>query len=111
MSKTAEKSGAEKSRVTLTMATVVAAKEEAISTDLDGEVIILNTAKGVYFGLDTVGTFIWSSLQKPTRLSAVRDMVLQEYAVDAATCETDLLNLVQNLHSQSLVDVDESSTI
>ena len=105
MSKTAEKS-----RVTLTMATRVVAKEEAISTDLDGEVIILDTAKGVYFGLDEIGALIWSVLQKPTCLGTVRDAVLQEYAVDVAVCEADLLSLVQNLHSHALIDVDESST-
>lgn len=101
----------EKSSLTLSMTSVVAAKEAAISTDLGGEVVILNTAKGIYFGLDAVGALIWSCLQKPTRLSEVRDAVLQEYEVDAAVCESDLLNLIRNLHSQALVEVDEAILI
>lgn len=88
------------------MTSIVAAKDEAISTDLDGEVIILNTVKGIYFGLDAVGALIWASIQKPTPLHEVRDAVLKEYNVDAAVCEADLLALIQNLDAQALVDVD-----
>ncbi len=99
------------SSLTLSMTSVVAAKEAVISTDLGGEVVILNMAKGIYFGLDAVGALIWSYLQKPTRLSEVRDAILQEYEVDAAVCEADLFNLIQNLHSQALVEVDEAISI
>lgn len=98
----------EKSKPKLSMASIAAAKDAAISTELDGEVIILNTVKGVYFGLDAVGALIWSCLQKPTALGEVRDAVLREYEVDAALCEADVITLVQNLVAQELVEVDTS---
>lgn len=100
-----EKSEPKLSLNSLSLDSIVAAKETAISTDLDGEIIILNTAQGVYFGLDAVGALIWSRIQKPTLLREVRDAVLNEYEVDAAVCEADLLKLVHELDAAALVNV------
>lgn len=88
------------------MGTVVRADEAAISTDLEGETVILDTNKGVYYGLDAVGTFIWGLIQRPVPLSEVRDAVLGEYDVDAATCERDLVALVRKLSAGALVRIE-----
>ena len=91
---------------TLSLDSKVAANPAAISTDLDGEVVILDTNKGVYYGLDAVGAAIWNRIQQPARLEDVRDAVLGEYAVETDACERDLFALIQNLYSNSLVSVD-----
>ena len=90
----------------LSMNSTVVADEAAISTDLDGEVVILDTSKGVYYGMDAVGAYIWTLLQQPVTVGQVRDAVLQEYEVDVTTCERDLMTLLQNLSSNSLVKIE-----
>ena len=96
-----------KQLLSLSLASIVAANESAISTDLDGEVVILDTSKGVYYGLDAVGATIWSQIQQSATLETVRDAVLQEYDVDPATCERDLMALIQNLSSSGLVRIEQ----
>lgn len=94
--------------LSLSMESTVVAAEAAISTDLDGEVVILETNKGIYYGLDAVGACIWNQLHQRTTLANIRDAVLQEYDVDLATCERDLITLIQSLSSNSLVIINES---
>ena len=66
--------------------TVVAAGDQ-VSSDLQGEVAILDLKAGVYYGLDAVGARIWNLLQKPTTVNEIRDILLEEYDVEVDRCE------------------------
>jgi len=84
-------------------ATVVVSKEQA-SADLD-EAAILNLKDGVYYGLDPVGARIWKLIQTPRTVREVRDMILEEYDVEADRCEKDLIALLQDLAKNDLIDI------
>jgi len=83
---------------------VVVAKDQ-VSCDLAGEAAILNLKNGVYYGLDTVGARIWNLIQTPTTVGAIRDSMPAESDVDAARCERDLLDLLQQLATEGLIEV------
>ena len=85
--------------------TVVAAKDQ-VSSDLGGEVAILDLKAGVYYGLDTVGARIWSLIQEPRTVNEIRDILLEEYEVEPERCERDLLVLLQRLADESLIEVE-----
>lgn len=51
-----------------TTAQVVCRADDKISTELDGETVILDLATGTYSGLDLVGTTIWNLLEKPVSI-------------------------------------------
>ena len=84
--------------------TVVVAKDR-VSSDLGGEVAILDLKAGVYYGLDDVGARIWSLIQKPRPVSEIRDVILKEYDVEPRRCENDLLVLLQRLAEEELIEV------
>jgi Coenzyme PQQ synthesis protein D (PqqD) len=84
--------------------TVVAAKDQ-VSSDLDGEVAILDLKAGVYYGLDAVGARIWSLIQEPRTVNEIRDILLEEYDVEPERCERDLLVLLRRLADEGLVEV------
>ena len=76
--------------------------------DLDGEAVILNISNGVYYGLNGVGARIWALLQEKSRsIEELRQVLLDEYDVDAQQCETQLFALLQNLESKGLIKVGE----
>ena len=79
----------------ITAATTVVVSKDQVSCDLAGEAAILGLKNGVYYGLDPVGARIWSLIQVPVVVSAVRDAIVQEYDVEAERCERDLLDLPQ----------------
>ena len=82
--------------------TVVVSKEQA-SADLGDEAAILNLKDGVYYGLDPVGARIWKLIQTPRTVREVRDMILEEYDVEADCCEKDLIELLQQLAKNDLI--------
>jgi Coenzyme PQQ synthesis protein D (PqqD) len=84
--------------------TVVAAKDQ-VSSDLGGEVAILDLKAGVYYGLDAVGARIWSLIQEPITVNEIRDILLEEYEVEPERCERDLLALLRRLADEGLVEV------
>lgn len=75
--------------------------------DLAGESVILNLKNGMYYGLDALGSRIWTLLQQPQPVVALRDAIVAEYDVDAERCERDLLALLTNLAEVQLIEVSD----
>ena len=89
----------------LSKASRVVVARDQVSCDLDGEAAILNLTTGVYYGLDKLGARIWRSIQQPVSVSAVCDLVVNEYEVDAATAESDLLAFLTEMMKEGLVEL------
>lgn len=88
----------------------VVASEGQVSSDLGGEVAILDLEAGTYYGLDEVGNRIWSLIQRPTSVGEVRYALLNEYEVEPERCARDLISLLQSLADAGLVKVTDAST-
>jgi hypothetical protein len=58
----------------------------------------------MYYGLDSVGGFIWRQLQTPRPVSAIRDAVTGEYQVEAGVCERDLIEFLGRLEAAGIVE-------
>lgn len=78
---------------------------DKISTELEGETVILDLASGVYSGLDAVGTSVWNILEQPTTFSDLCRKIMEEYEVDADACRADLLAFVKELVANKLITV------
>jgi len=88
--------------------TVVASKGQ-VSSDLGGEVAILDLERGTYFGLDEVGARIWELVREPISVSEVQATVVEEYDVEPARAERDVLALLQRLVDEGLVEVQDEA--
>jgi hypothetical protein len=84
---------------------VVAINEDVVSRELEGEAVILNLETGTYFGLNEVGTRIWSLIQEHGVLSRVFEVMQQEYIVGPHELEADIIKLVEQLSSKGLVSL------
>ena len=89
--------------------TIVAVNHQ-VSSDLGGEVAILDLDAGMYYGMDEVGARIWELVQEPRLVEEIQAVILDEYEVDPATGKRDVLVLLQQLTDKGLVEVkDEKS--
>jgi hypothetical protein len=79
--------------------------EATISTELEGETVILDLASGVYSGLDEVGTTIWNLLEQPKSFRDVYQGIMAEYAVEEEECQRDLLAFLKDLAGKQLITV------
>ena len=89
----------------LTLDARVAAASGLMASDLAGEMVLLNLADGVYYGLDAVGAHIWRLLDEPRTVRAVVDDVVAQYHVDRVRCEDDVLTFLGDLSTHGLVVV------
>src|ERR1700747_3257422 len=87
---------------------VVVAVKSQISCEVDAETVVLHFDKGVYFGLNEVGTLIWNQVQQPRKVQEIRDAILREYEVSDEQCERDLFALLRELSDKGLVEVHDA---
>lgn len=83
---------------------LVAAKGQ-IAAKMDGEIVILNSNSGVYYGLNPIGATIWNLIQQPKTFAEVRDAILTKYQVSSEQCQSDLLSLIEQLQSEGLIQI------
>jgi len=91
----------------LTMSTLVTAADDAISTEVSGEAVILHLEDGVYFGLNEVGSRIWGLVAEPVRVDQICAVIEREYDVGVEMCRRDVLRLLGELADHDLVHVVE----
>ena len=89
---------------------IVTIPEDVIFRELEGEAVILNLTTGVYFGLNEVGTRAWMKLAESRSVRMVVVALAEEYDVDRATLEQDVLGLLADLIDKGLVIVDARET-
>ncbi len=89
----------------LSVSSIVGATRDHVSCSLGDEAAILNVKSSIYYGLNPIGTRVWNLVQQSRSVREIRDALLQEYDVEAAECERDLLDLLERMHEQGLIDV------
>jgi len=89
----------------ISLDTRVRPNPELLSSELEGEAVILDLGSGVYFGLNPVGARVWELLRGGRDLRSVQAALLEEFDVPASRCEADLLELVRRMAADGLVQV------
>jgi hypothetical protein len=91
--------------VNITDEATVVVTRDVLATEFEDELVVLNLQDGVYYGLDHAGVRIWQLLQKPSSVAELRDVLLDEYDVDAERCRRDLVALLSDLAARGLVEI------
>jgi hypothetical protein len=73
--------------------------------DVGGEAVLLNLETGKYYGLDEVGTRMWSVLTDHGQVALAYEALADEFDVTKEQLRQDLLNLVDELVTHGLVEV------
>ena len=95
----------------LSLHSIVVATSQQVSCPLGEESAILNLKNSMYYGMNPVGTRIWTLLKEPRSVEQLRDILLNEYQVDAALCERDLLDLLRKMKSEGLIEVRSAAVV
>ncbi|MES2452901.1 MAG: PqqD family peptide modification chaperone [Pseudomonadota bacterium] len=65
----------------------------------------MNAAKGVCFGLNPVGSRVWQLTASPIRIAEICEILQREYDVDAATCEQQVVAMLEAMVRENLVEI------
>lgn len=90
---------------TITLDTVVERSGDFVTATVDEALVMMSLEKGAYYGLDEIGSQIWSQLEEPRRVAALCDSLLALYEVPRAQCEEDVLAFLQELLDEGMVRV------
>jgi len=89
----------------ITLSHRVCRSDDALFQDVEGEAVLLDLATECYFGLNLVGTRIWTLLGEDDLLQTVSDRLRAEYDAEPERITADLLVLIGQLAEAGLVKV------
>lgn len=90
--------------MTIDPTTVVSSTKHVYARDFDGELVLLDLAKGSYYGLDALGARVWNALMVGRTVADIVAEVAPEYEVERDVLERDLVDLVRDLAEKGLVE-------
>ena len=93
----------------LSVHSVVVASRNQVSCPLGEESAILGLSSTIYYGLNPVGSRVWSLLQKPRSVAELRDALVSEYEVEEKRCERDLLELLEKMAAEGLIEASSAA--
>jgi hypothetical protein len=81
----------------------VAPNPSVTSQRLDDATVVLDVDPATSYGLDDVGTAIWSALREAPDVPAAIDRLLDSYEVDRPTLENDVARFIGQLAGLGLL--------
>ena len=95
---------------TITPNTIVTQTKELVSSDLDGETVLLSIETGKYYNMDPIGSRIWELIKDPMSVSQLIDILLGEFEVDREQCEQEVLAFLNKLAGDHLIRAADEPT-
>jgi hypothetical protein len=79
--------------------------EEPLTAQVDGETVMFHPDAGSYYVLGVVGSRVWDLLAQRSSVAEICATLRGEFAIDAETCRSEVLNFVNDMHRKRLVAV------
>jgi hypothetical protein len=73
--------------------------------EIDQDKVMIDIERGAYFGMNPVAGEIWEMLEASHTPQQVIEKLLAEYEIDAETCQTETLAVLQRMARLKLVEV------
>ena len=71
--------------------------------EVDGELVALDLDRGHCFGMDQVGSAIWSIAAQPVRVGTIVDELAATHDVERGQCAADVLPFIRELVAEGLL--------
>lgn len=88
-----------------TSTTLFSRNPDLIAADMDGDIVMMSIEHEEYYGISGVGPRVWELLATPISVADITRVICAEYAVDEATCQSDMQAFVEELMRLGLVSV------
>lgn len=87
----------------LALTSVVTRGQSHVETDFADQTLMMNLDLGKYYAVTDVAKRIWDLLAQPTSLADVCSRLQQEFDVEAAECQRDVLDFAMTLKRNGLI--------
>ncbi|HUE70978.1 MAG TPA: PqqD family peptide modification chaperone [Pirellulaceae bacterium] len=89
----------------LQLTSLVVREQGVLASTLDEGVTMLGDNPDEFFQLDAVGKSIWELLDEPVSVLSLCGTLAQEFEVDPAACQRDVLAFLEQLREKGLIKV------
>ena len=93
----------------LQLTSLVVREQGVLASALDEGVTMLGDNPDEFFQLDAIGKSIWELLAEPLSVSSLCETLAQEFEVDLAACQRDVLAFLEQLREKGLIKVSGGS--
>jgi len=83
--------------------TVIARSGKALSSEIDGEAVLIGIETGRYYGLDAVGTAIWNRIEQPCSFDDLCAGLSEEFDGDPGVIADETRTFLTQLIERELV--------
>lgn len=87
----------------ITLDSVISRSQDVMASEVENELVMMDIDRGMYYALNAVGSDIWGRLTHPIKVADLCAQLQQVYAVDAATCEADVLAVLNDMADNGLL--------
>ncbi len=87
----------------ISLESVVRRSSEVMASQVDNELVMMDIERGMYYALNPVGADIWERLTEPQTVADLCAQLMQQYDVDQATCEADVLAVLNDMAENGLL--------
>jgi len=87
----------------------VRSTRHVFAREFDGELVLLDLARGDYYGLDAIGARLWHGLVAGRTVADIAAEIAPDYDVEPEVLRRDLVALLVELGDKGLVEADETA--
>jgi len=84
---------------------IIQRNDDIVQAEIDGEIVMMSIENGEYYGLDIIASRIWEIIETPLKIIAICEQLLTEYDVTEETCQTDVIEFLNNMAENKIVIV------
>lgn len=85
--------------------TILKRSNSIISSEIDGETVMMDNAFSSYYGLKEIGTHIWRLLESARSVRNICEELTGEYEVSYQQCLEDVLPFLEALREQQMIEI------
>lgn len=89
------------------LSSVVSTNADLLSTEIDGEFVMMDMDSGRYFNLDRIGSVIWKTLEQPQEVAGLCRFLGERYEAPDEIIERDVLDLLQQMADRKLIRIHD----
>lgn len=82
---------------------IVSACADLLSTEIDGELVMMDMERGRYLNLNSVGAVIWRELAQPRKVADLCRTLEERYHAPSGAIERDVLDLLRQMKAEKLI--------
>ncbi len=84
---------------------IIQRSNKLVSSNMDGETVMMSIENGEYFGLNTVGSRMWELIENPIKVDALIELLLDEFDVSSEQCEMETMEFLNHLLEKKLLTI------